>query len=392
MIRTGSIATRAKLTAPVALEVLSDLIGSIYDCALDPTLWPQTLTALRQALGYANAAISLHELPSCNVIVNATSGIEGPWLETLESYGPDVVEQWGGVEAVYRLPIDEPVVLSSLRTREQMLANRYFVEWARPQGITDVIGFLVQRDAGMLGTIGMGRHFSAGDIDSHQIEAVRLLMPHFQRAVTISRVLDMQSIEEASFAAALDALSAPVLLVDAELKIVHANRAAEAMLRIGDPLASSDGTLVLRARDRQHALGSAVRQAALAEATMGRRGYGIPAPRSDGTPALLHVLPLGYGSFRRELSPDAAAAIFITSAGSTPLAASDAMSAMFDLTAAEARVFSHIAAGTTLSETASRLGVSPGTAKTHLLRVFLKTGTHRQAELVRLAASLMTPG
>lgn len=37
---------------------------------------------------------------------------------------------------------------------------------------------------------------------------------------------------------------------------------------------------------------------------------------------------------------------------------------------------------------AERLGISAGTARIHLQRVFEKTGTHRQAELVRLIADL----
>jgi DNA-binding CsgD family transcriptional regulator len=34
------------------------------------------------------------------------------------------------------------------------------------------------------------------------------------------------------------------------------------------------------------------------------------------------------------------------------------------------------------------LGIGRGTVKTHLLRVFAKTGSGRQAELVKLAAAL----
>ena len=88
---------------------------------------------------------------------------------------------------------------------------------------------------------------------------------------------------------------------------------------------------------------------------------------------------------------NAAAAIFVAPAAAPAPAPSDALSALFDLTAAEARVFSKIAAGKTLAEAAGDLGVEASTAKTHLLRVFNKTGTHRQAELVKLAASLSMP-
>ena len=44
-----------------------------------------------------------------------------------------------------------------------------------------------------------------------------------------------------SFAAALDASSAGVVLVDGGLRIVHANAAAQAMLAAGDPVRDSGG-------------------------------------------------------------------------------------------------------------------------------------------------------
>ena len=56
----------------------------------------------------------------------------------------------------------------------------------------------------------------------------------------------------------------------------------------------------------------------------------------------------------------------------------------YGLTPAEARVALCAASGATIPETAHRLNVSPNTVKTHLRKVFAKTGTSRQTELVRL--------
>lgn len=74
-----------------------------------------------------------------------------------------------------------------------------------------------------------------------------------------------------------------------------------------------------------------------------------------------------------------------------PLAQGETIAALFDLTPAETRVYTAIADGRTLGETAKKLGISLATAKTHLLRLFAKTGTRRQAELVRLAGSFAAP-
>jgi DNA-binding CsgD family transcriptional regulator len=60
----------------------------------------------------------------------------------------------------------------------------------------------------------------------------------------------------------------------------------------------------------------------------------------------------------------------------------------YGLTPGEARVALAAASGATIPETAHRLNVSPNTVKTHLRKVFAKTGTSRQTELARLIASI----
>jgi DNA-binding CsgD family transcriptional regulator len=58
--------------------------------------------------------------------------------------------------------------------------------------------------------------------------------------------------------------------------------------------------------------------------------------------------------------------------------------ALFKLTPAEARVAREIATGENLVGIAETLGILTSTARTHLHRVFAKTETRRQAELVKL--------
>jgi DNA-binding CsgD family transcriptional regulator len=46
--------------------------------------------------------------------------------------------------------------------------------------------------------------------------------------------------------------------------------------------------------------------------------------------------------------------------------------------------------GARLTVAAEMLGIATSTAKSHLKRIFEKTGAHRQAELIRLAAEIGT--
>jgi DNA-binding CsgD family transcriptional regulator len=124
---------------------------------------------------------------------------------------------------------------------------------------------------------------------------------------------------------------------------------------------------------------------------MCERGLGVPARGRDGAEFVLHVLPLRARSDTRAILSAAVAAIFVAPARSPPLTPLAAVSTLFELTRTETRVLKAVAAGSTLEATALELGIRVSTVRTHLLRVFDKTRTHRQAELVALLASFSLP-
>lgn len=59
-----------------------------------------------------------------------------------------------------------------------------------------------------------------------------------------------------------------------------------------------------------------------------------------------------------------------------------ALIALYGLTRGEAGLTTKLVQGKSLEEAAAALFISPHTARTHLKRIFTKTDTHRQSELV----------
>jgi DNA-binding CsgD family transcriptional regulator len=55
------------------------------------------------------------------------------------------------------------------------------------------------------------------------------------------------------------------------------------------------------------------------------------------------------------------------------------------------RLQQHWLAGETLAEIADKLGIAITTVRTHLAHIFDKTGTSRQADLIRLSAKFSSP-
>ena len=54
----------------IPAEAFSTLVGAIYDCALDPDLWPGTLTGLCDALAFRVSNLALQEMPSGRLLVD----------------------------------------------------------------------------------------------------------------------------------------------------------------------------------------------------------------------------------------------------------------------------------------------------------------------------------
>jgi DNA-binding CsgD family transcriptional regulator len=209
--------------------------------------------------------------------------------------------------------------------------------------------------------------------------------------VTISNLFDMKTVEAATFAATVEALTVGVVLADEDSKIVHTNAAATAMLAAGNPIVLRQGRIAVQSTTTTSTLQSAVAQAAKDEAALGQKGIGIPIPRPGGAPLVIHVLPLRRGHVRSGLIQRAAAALFVASASGPPQLPHDALIQLYDLTPAEVRIFELICEGQTPAAIAALLGITVSTVKTHLFHVFDKTGCRRQVDLVRLARSLTFP-
>jgi DNA-binding CsgD family transcriptional regulator len=367
---------------------LTKLIGSIYDCSLDPSLWSQTLKDLLVGLDFTTAAFSVRTYPTGNSLLTYTAGVEPKWLAQARLYDHEIPVLWGGMEAYLRLPLDGVHVSTLLSQKSDREKLAFIKDWAEPQGLIDKVALILARNSQSLGRMALGRHRDQGVVGKTDIENCFLVLPHLQRSVAISQLLDAQTLAVASFEAAFDVISTPIVIVGHDLRIINANCSAQQLLS-KPQLASKILSLPQPAANR--ALLAAVEQGAENESSMGRRGFGIPANDAKGNPMVVHVLPLRAGDLRRQLMSKASAAIFFATPATSPEAPQEALAALYDLTHAEAKVLTLVADGHSRSEIATRLGVGLSTIKTHLSHLNSKTGSARISDLERLARSLSFP-
>jgi DNA-binding CsgD family transcriptional regulator len=288
--------------------------------------------------------------------------------------------------------VEQPISTVDLIPYDEFIETRFYKEWAQPQGLVDFACAVLDKSATSAAMFGVFRHERHGLVDDAARTRMRLIVPHIRRAVLVSRTIDLKTAEAATFADALDGLAAGMFLVDENGRIVHANASGHAMLHECSVLRAAGGRLVATEATAAKALSEIFPVARDGDAAVGTKGIAVPLSARDGGHHLAHVLPLTSGARRRAgVSYAAVAALFVHKAALEAPSPPEAIARLYSLTPSELRVLLAIVQVGGVPETAEALGVAEATVKTHLHRVFGKTGASRQADLVKLVAGFSNP-
>jgi DNA-binding CsgD family transcriptional regulator len=206
------------------------------------------------------------------------------------------------------------------------------------------------------------------------------------RALALSFRLDDYRALQAAEDAVLDKLAAGVILLDRKARVIYTNTAARACGREGGPLRFRNATILTQSVPHSRRLGELIQNALL-----GAAAGSMSVPCANGqllTIVVMSVRGRDVGRFADQGLRDTAALVYIVDPANRSGVPIAWFMDGFGLTQAEARVAIAVASGLNIPEVARQMGLSPNTVKTHLRRVFDKTGTARQAELARLMALL----
>jgi DNA-binding CsgD family transcriptional regulator len=367
---------------------LPTLIGDIYDAVIDPAQRNDVLDKIASFTGgHSGGLLSKHSLSKSEVLycyVGADPNSLQVYSESYPKLDPTADSPCFGVEQV--------VSATDLVPYEEFRRGRFYREWARPHGWVDVASAVIEKSATSCTFLSVVRHEANGLVDDEMRRRMALLIPHVRRALLIGQTIHRKQTEAVCFSDVLDGLSSGMILVDANGRIVHTNNAGNAILDAGDFLRSVCGRLVASDLAINAALREILVAANAGDAALGVKGIALPLTAHDGERHVAHVLPLTSGA-RREagLAYNAVAALFIRKASLEPFSPPEVIGEMYKLTPTELRVLLAIVDIGGVPEVAAALGVAVTTVKTHLSRLFEKTGVARQADLVKLVAGFSTP-
>ena len=370
-------------------EALLEIIGGIYDAALNPDAWNAVVPKIGAFVGGSGGGLFAHHTAPKGASIYYQFGTDPGYRQLyLEKYV--TIDPLFGTYFV--LDVGEVFSTSTIMSHAEFMDSRFYKEWIQPQGWIDNIGVYLDRAPEGHAAFAVFRNEREGLADEPARERMRLLVPHLRRAVLIGKLIEFKTAQSATFADVLDGLSACLLFVDSSGRITHTNAAGSAMIADGGVLRASLGRLVASDPEVSSALRDIFLAAATGDAAIGTRGVAVPLAGRDGERYVAHVLPLSSGARSSAgVSYAATAALFVQKAALATRSPPEAIAKTYRLTAMELRVLLAIVEVGGGPQVAETLGIGEGTVKTHLKRLYEKTGARRQADLVKIFAGYTSP-
>lgn len=358
---------------------LAPLLEQLHDAALGTLPWKAVLGSLTE-LFRANSSVILVEPAQGTGWGISTGGDARTHSEYFEHYA--------GIHPLaprcFTAPAGSILTDRALMPRAEFERTEFYADWARPNRFDEFLNLRLERSDQAVVAMGLTRPSRAGEFESDDFALLRRLAPHVRRAVATYQRLEEALASQQAMAEALDRMGRGICGLDRAGRVVFANRAAQALLAVGDALRAEGGLLAANRPDRTTALRRVLRSATLGGAT-----EALALPRPDGRlPLLLEFVPMGSSAVALDLRAPPAALLLIDDMEDARVPAATSLRELFGLTATEAAVAIHTARGEGLGSVARALRIAPSTARSHLKHVFDKTGTHRQAELAQLLARL----
>jgi len=363
---------------------ISRVLDAIYDASTSLERWPAALERVGEMFGASYVGLidrNLNTMQGRAIAVGIDLPSQREYFEVWSRH--DVLRQWTPAYSAGVVETDRDIL-----PRSELLRSDYYNGFMKPRDMHAVLRITLEAEPGFRKIISMTRSVRLGDYETRDVERCRRLTPHLQRAARIAQQIEDSKVMLTSFSNVLEQSPTGVLLLDRDGEVMFANRAASNMARMGDSFVLRGKRIEALHRDHDAALQLLIAGAAgRLDRSDAPRGGATRLPRTSGRPDYaVAAAPLAGQSPLIESGP--VAFLLITDPDTT--SARPLISQFFGLSAAETRLAERLMLGESPEEAAAALNIKVSTARWHLASLYRKTGTHRQAQLVRLLMSLPT--
>ncbi len=367
---------------------LGEILHLAHHAAGDPSLWDEVMRRLCARLKASRIALIDHNFITRQGDISHAAGIDERFrtLYRARFSGKNV---WLNTER--RLTPGEVFTGAELVPNWDLVRTEFYRDWLRPlHAFHCLIGITFGSDE-EIGSLVALRSLDERGFDAQDKRDLASLLLQLRCACELGAEFMAARRTVEILSDIVHRLSEAVLIVDGQCHPVFLNRAAERVLAEHDHLTLAHGMLAAASGLETGKLRQLVAVAAgcSSNGSTGSDSAIVVTCRSGAPPLLLRIRSIPHSAIYQGGRQKHVVAVFTGTTEMTELVRQ--LHDLYHLTPAEARLAALILRGYSLHAAARSLHVSNNTARTHMKRIYDKTETHRQVDLIRLVAGGTMP-
>lgn len=369
----------------------------IYDAATNMRNWKRALDAAGRSIGSRAIALTIRrrDLPVKDLYMLSSRYLEfsrsipgmyyGLWLSRLQK---------GDWDFLSRQQVHVPVADTAMGFEPEELDRRRDYAFLRKKlAVSRRVGVRLNADCVWFDAMSIAFDKNIPEVPQASLVRTIDLLPHITKSVEIGRTFSVLKAKHNAVLAALDRVQIGMAIALASGEVVVSNSEAERILALADGLTlTREKRLATTDPGTTAKIGKAIKDTCLTAIGEGTASeYIFPISRASGDlEFLVDVSPLKDSL--KEIDPSFhGALITIIDPRAVPVPKVDRFARLYQLTAAETEVLSHLINGDSLEEIAEQRGTSPITARNQIASILNKTDSPRRADLIRLVIRVMPP-
>ena len=359
------------------------VVDRLYDAVADLDKWPAFLEVATTLFSARGAQIGHFDLVNSRLSFNIVHGYD--WsaehfrrYESLMSEDPRI--------PYFSANPFKPVHCRMSLTDEELHASRVYQEVLSVGGVEYSLGVNLVEDSRTLTYFIVLRDRMQSAFTGRDCDLMAVLIPHLNRAIKLQRDLGLVEFGRSVAFDALDSMALGIIIIDADAQIKFSNEAAREIVEANDGLRFVGQRLVIDGSDGDGIRIRAQRliRAALSGSPPPGEAFQVVRPSGgEAYPVLVSALWGNQLRFGWSTLNEPLAIVYIRDPDRPEETRAETLQRLYGVTPSQARLTELLATGCSLQHAAKKLGITEVSARQYLKLIFQKTGTHRQAELVR---------
>ena len=372
---------------------MQDLVARVYDCALQPDLWPDVLQDIARRSGAFGAMVfdCERQKKAPSVVLRFASSIYDPelvgwYVQTFNTH--EIADQARfaqlssvGDEVNLIRCDDLYASRADLEARENMQAMMNF-------GVYHRAGALLSKDTDAMDRFALQFSREQGAITEPARQQVLGLLPHVAKSLSIGRAFRQQANEKALFLQSLESMSLGIAILKAGGDMIYANSTFRGLAgEFGLISAHRPGAVALSAlpTTMQALLAHVANHGHFGARPLREAGF-LPSAK-EGQGLFIEACPITQHDEMDRFGPDTFLVSILDSARSNQVNP-DVIRRFIPLSDSEISILDMVVRGFTNAEIADARGRSLETVNSQLKAMIRKSGTRNRTEMVRVAVSL----